>query len=113
MLALTDPKSPRVESVPNGVSSTLFGNQDTIPLMQTRLAFTPGFLLIAVVTRPTRGVRHRDPELGFLGGVASFYKVGTGMERPPLWAVAALALTGVPRRRQKQPVVAVAAGTAV
>jgi len=80
VLALTDPKSPRVESVPNGVSSTLFGNQDTIPLMQTRLAFTPGFLLIAVVTRLTRGVRHRDPELGFLGGVASFYKVGAGME---------------------------------
>ena len=68
-------KSPRVESVPNGVSSALFGNQDTIPLMQTRLAFTPGFLLIAVVTRLTRGVRHRDPELGLLGGVASFYKV--------------------------------------
>ena len=81
MLALTDPKSPWVESVPNGVSSALFGgNQDTIPLMQTRLAFTPGFLLIAVVTRLTRGVRHRDPELGFLGDVASFYKVGAGME---------------------------------
>ena len=74
MLALTDPKSPRVESVPNGVSSALFGNQDTIPLMQTRLAFTPCFL------RLTRGVRHRDPELGFLGDVASFYKVGAGME---------------------------------
>jgi hypothetical protein len=53
--------------VPNGVS-------------RARLEFTPGFLLIAVVTRLTRGVRHRDPELGFLGGVASFYKVGAGME---------------------------------
>jgi hypothetical protein len=48
--------------------------------MQTRLAFTPGFLLIAVVTRLIRGVRHRDPELDFLGGVASFYKVSAGRE---------------------------------
>jgi len=40
VLALTDPKSPRVESVPNGVSSALFGNQDTIPLMQTRLDYS-------------------------------------------------------------------------